>query len=360
MVWITGGGTGGHLFPALNIALELARRHPSLSMHYIGAARGLEATRVPLSGLRHTLLPVAGDLRRGARERASFYGRLGRSLWQCERLFRRTRPRLLIGTGGYASFPAAQVALWHGVPLLWQEQNAEPGQVTRRVAPRASCIFAGFAGLAKSLPGANVVYTGNPVPGDIASGDRWRGRRTGGFGADDTVMLVLGGSGGARSINQAVARVWQLLNQKAGLRIWWQIGQREYEHWTGTISPELFGGTMTPFIDRMADAYAAADFVVARAGAMTTAEICAAGKPAIFIPFPFAALDHQTRNAMALVQSGAALMVRDQDLESEKLVESILDLAGDATLRVRLAASARRIGRPGALSDIVDRVEAYL
>jgi UDP-N-acetylglucosamine--N-acetylmuramyl-(pentapeptide) pyrophosphoryl-undecaprenol N-acetylglucosamine transferase len=173
-------------------------------------------------------------------------------------------------------------------------------------------------------------------------------------------MLVLGGSGGARSINSAVARVWQLLNQQAGLRIWWQIGPREYEEWKGRISPELFSGTMTPFIEQMADAYAAADFVVARAGAMTTAEICAAGKPAIFVPFPFAAKDHQARNVEALVRSGAALMVKDQELESEKLVETILDLAGDATLRARLAASARRIGRPGALSDIVDRVEAYL
>jgi len=360
MVWITGGGTGGHLFPALNIALELARRHPSLPLHYIGAARGLERERLPSLGLPYTLLPVAGDLRRGLGERASFYSRLGRSLWQCERLYRRSRPRLLIGTGGYASFPAAQVGLWHGTPILWQEQNAEPGQVTRRVAGKAASVFAGFHGLAEVLPGARVVYTGNPVRSDIASGDRWRGRRAGGFGAEETVMLVLGGSGGARSLNQAVARVWPLLNRQTGLRIWWQIGQREFEHWTGEISPELFSGTMTPFIESMADAYAAADFVVARAGAMTTAEVCAAGKPAIFVPFPFAAKDHQTRNVEILVKSGAALMVKDRELESEKLVETILDLAGDATLRARLAASARRIGRPGALLDIVDRVEAYL
>lgn len=360
MLWITGGGTGGHLFPALNIAQEIARRRPGLPMHYIGAARGLEGKRLPAFDMPHTLLPVAGDLRRGSKERLGFYMRLGRSLWQCQRLHRQTKPQLLIGTGGYAAFPAAQVALWHRTPVLWQEQNAEPGQVTRRVADKAAMIFAGFEGLAEVLPGANVVYTGNPVKSDIASGDRWRGRRTGGFGAEETVMLVLGGSGGARSINSAVARTWALLNQQSGLRIWWQIGSREYEHWAREISPELFCGTMTPFIEEMADAYAACDFVVARAGAMTTAEICAAGKPAIFIPFPFAAADHQTRNVEALVQSKAALMIKDQELEGEKFVETILQLAGDPTLRARLAASARRIGRPGALSDIVDRVEAYL
>jgi UDP-N-acetylglucosamine--N-acetylmuramyl-(pentapeptide) pyrophosphoryl-undecaprenol N-acetylglucosamine transferase len=360
MIWITGGGTGGHLFPAWNIAAELRRRRPALPLHYIGAARGLEGKRRPPDGIDATLLPVAGDLRRGLAERAEFYRRLIASLWQCERLLRRMRPRIVIGTGGYASFPAAQVALWHGVPLYWQEQNAEPGQVTRRVAARAACIFAGFADLAQRLPGANVTFTGNPVRGDIASGDRQRGRRSGGFAPEDTVLLVLGGSGGARSINEVVARTWSMLNRQGGVRIWWQIGEREYDEWTRKIAPEAFGGTMTAFIDNMADAYAAADFVVARAGAMTTAEICAAGKPAILVPFPHAAADHQARNTEALVQAGAVLMVTDRELAGEKLAEKILDLAGDATLRARLAASARRLGRPGALDAIVSHLEAQL
>jgi UDP-N-acetylglucosamine--N-acetylmuramyl-(pentapeptide) pyrophosphoryl-undecaprenol N-acetylglucosamine transferase len=360
MIWITGGGTGGHLFPAWNIARELRRRHPAWPLHYIGAARGLEARRRPPADFDVTLLPVAGDLRRGIGERIDFYRRLAASLWRCERLYRRTRPRLVVGTGGYASFPAAQVALWHDVPLYWQEQNAQPGQVTIRVAARAACIFAGFAGLAERFPGVNVLHTGNPVPGNIASGDRLRGRQAGGFAPEETVLLVLGGSGGARSLNEAVARIWNVLNRQGGVRIWWQIGEREYDEWTRRIAPETFGGTMTPFIEQMADAYAAADFVVARAGAMTTAEICAAGKPAILVPFPYAAADHQTRNTEALVKAGAALMVTDHELAGEKLAETILDLTADATLRARLGAAARRLGRPGALEAIVDHLEAQL
>jgi UDP-N-acetylglucosamine--N-acetylmuramyl-(pentapeptide) pyrophosphoryl-undecaprenol N-acetylglucosamine transferase len=360
MIWITGGGTGGHLFPALNIAAELKRRHPALHLHYIGAARGLEAVRLPLTDFEYTLLPIAGDLRRGWVERAEFYLRLSASLMRCERLYRSTRPKLAIGTGGYASFPAARVALWHRVKLFWQEQNALAGQVTRRLGPRCERVFAGYRELAESLPSSRVTFTGNPVRADITQGDRRRGRAAGGFQAEDRVLLVLGGSGGAASINRAVARHWRVFSEQGRLRLWWQTGAREYEQWRRQITPELFAGTMTAFIDHVPDALAAADFVVARAGAMTTAEICAVGKPAILVPFPFAAADHQTQNAQALASAGAALMVKDQDLETGKLAEAVLSLAADPTLQAKLAVSARRLGRPDAVKTIADELEKYL
>lgn len=360
MIWITGGGTGGHLFPALSIAQELRRRHPHVPLRYIGAERGLEASRLPNTSLDYTLLPVAGDLRRGWRERLEFYRRVAVSLWRCEMLYRRQRPKLVVGTGGYASYPAAQVAAWHGVRMCWQEQNAEPGQVTRRLASKCTCVFAGYPDLAPALPRTTVKYTGNPVRADIRDGDRWRGRSQAGFSQDDRVLLVLGGSGGAQSINRAVAQGWRTLAEQGGLRIWWQIGTREYDHWRREIPPELFAGTMTAFIDSMPDAYAAADLVVARAGAMTTAEICAVGRPAVLVPFPFAAADHQSKNAKALVDAGAALMVEDRDLQSGKLVEQILTLASDRTLQAKLAAAARRLGRPGAVGEIADELENYL
>ena len=360
MIWITGGGTGGHLFPALNIARELRSRCADLEVHYIGAARGLEAEVLAESDLPLTLLPVAGDLHHGPFERLSFYARLAGSLSRCEMLYRRHRPNLVLGTGGYASYPAGQIAAWHGVPLYWQEQNAQPGLVTRRLAPRCQAVFAGYPDLERALPTARVLHTGNPVRTDIASGDRWRGRKTGGFAADDRVLLVLGGSGGAASINRAVARIASVLSRQGPLRIWWQIGQRDYEYWRSHIQMELFPGTMCPFIDQMPDAYAASDLVLARAGAMTTAEICAVGKPAVLVPFPHAAGGHQEQNVEVLVQAGAALSVRDQDLESSILPETLLALAVDSTHQARLAAGARRLGRPGATAAIVDTLENAL
>lgn len=360
MIWITGGGTGGHLFPALNVADEWVRRHPNQVIRYIGARRGLEARVLPSRPWAHTLLPVHGDLRHGIVERIQFYGRLSASLLTCERLFRKERPRLIFGTGGYASYPAGQVAAWHGAPLFWQEQNVYPGQVTRRLAPACRCVFTGFEESAALLPGARVSHTGNPVRIDLATGDRWRGRKAGGFAASDQVLLVLGGSGGARSINGAIARLARLLHDQGGLRLWWQTGQRDYDELKSQVSPELFPGTITPFIDHMPDAYAAADLVLARAGAMTTSEICAVGKPAVLVPFPHSAHGHQEHNVNVLRDAGAALVVQDHELAGEKLAETLLNLAADRTQQVKLASAARRLGRPEATARIVDHMESLL
>lgn len=360
MIWITGGGTGGHLFPALNVAEEWARRRPHEAIRYLGARRGLEARVLPGRPWAHTLLPVHGDLRRGPVERLGFYARLGRSLWACERLWRRERPDLVFGTGGYASYPAAQIAAWHGVPLFWQEQNVHPGQVTRRMAPSCTCVFTGFEETSASLPGARVLHTGNPVRPDIQSGDRWRGRKAGGFSPDDQVLLVLGGSGGAASINAAVVRLARLLGDQGGLRIWWQTGQRDFESLKTQVRPELFPGTMCPFIEHMPDAYAAADLVLARAGAMTTSEICAVGKPSVLVPFPHAAGGHQAKNVEVLNKAGAALVIPDHELAGERLAETLLTLAADRTQQIRISSAARRLGRPDAASRIAEHMEAML
>jgi UDP-N-acetylglucosamine--N-acetylmuramyl-(pentapeptide) pyrophosphoryl-undecaprenol N-acetylglucosamine transferase len=360
MIWITGGGTGGHLFPALHVAEEWLRHRPHDSIRYLGAARGLEARVLPSRGWNFTLLPVHGDLRKNPAERLGFYGRLARSLWTCEWLWRREKPDLVFGTGGYASYPAAQIAAWHGVPLFWQEQNVHPGQVTRRLATRCRCVFLGFEESTAALPQARVLHTGNPVRPDLLSGDRWRGRKLGGFSRDDQVLLVLGGSGGAASINAAVARLARLLNQQGGLRIWWQTGQREYDLLSRQIAPELFPGTMSAFIDHMPDAYAAADLVLARAGAMTTSEICAVGKPAVLVPFPHSAGGHQEQNVEVLRKAGAALVIPDSELSGERLAETLLNLAADRTQQVRLSAAARRLGRPDAALRIVEHMEAML
>lgn len=360
MIWITGGGTGGHLFPALHVAQEWARRRPHDIIRYLGAQRGLEARVLPGRPWVHTLLPVHGNLRKSPGERVQFYTRLARSLWTCERLWQRERPDLVFGTGGYASYPAAQIAAWHGVPLFWQEQNVQPGQVTRRLAPRCRCVFTGFAETALALPGVQVMHTGNPVRPDIQSGDRWRGRKCGGFQVDDQILLVLGGSGGAAAINLAVLRLARLLNEKGGLRIWWQTGSRDYDSLRSQVAPELFPGTMCAFIDHMPDAYAAADFVLARAGAMTTSEICAVGKPSVLVPFPHAAGGHQQLNVDVLRDAGAALVVGDHELGGERLAEALLGLAKDRTQQVRLAAAARRLGRPDAAAAIAGHMEAML
>jgi UDP-N-acetylglucosamine--N-acetylmuramyl-(pentapeptide) pyrophosphoryl-undecaprenol N-acetylglucosamine transferase len=360
VIWITGGGTGGHLFPALYVAEEWAKRRPNDLIRYVGARRGLEARVLPTRPWAHTLLPVQGDLRKHPFERLAFYAKLGASLLTCERLWRSDRPLLVFGTGGYASYPAAQIAAWHGAPLCWQEQNVRPGQVTLRLARHCQCVFAGFAETAAHLPGTRVLHTGNPVRADIQSGDRWRGRKNAGFGTADQVLLVLGGSGGAASINAAVARLARLLAEQGGLRIWWQTGVRDFESVQRQLSPELFPGTISPFIDHMPDAYAAADLVLARAGAMTTSEICAVGKPAVLVPFPHAAGGHQAQNVDVLVKAGAALVVADHELAGGKLAETLLDLAADRTLQVKLASAARRFGRPDAARQIAAHMEALL
>jgi UDP-N-acetylglucosamine--N-acetylmuramyl-(pentapeptide) pyrophosphoryl-undecaprenol N-acetylglucosamine transferase len=360
MIWITGGGTGGHLFPALHIAQEWNRRRPNDAIRFVGASRGLEARILPEHSWPYTLLPVRGNLRRGPVERLQFYSGLARSMWTCRQLIRRELPRLVLGTGGYASFPAAQAALRRGIPLFLQEQNAQPGQVTRRLAQGSVRVFTGFPGLETKLPGASVVHTGNPVRSDIHQGDRWRGRQAGGFAPEDRVLLVLGGSGGAQSVNRAVMRIAHVLHDQGGIRIWWQTGRRDYDAIRSQIEPELFPGTVTPFIDQMPDAYAAADMVLARAGAMTVAEVCAVGKPSVLVPFPHAAGGHQKMNVEWLLSEQATIMVEDHELDGEKLPESLLTLSSDRTLQAKLAAAARRLGRPGASEEIVGMMEAIL
>jgi UDP-N-acetylglucosamine--N-acetylmuramyl-(pentapeptide) pyrophosphoryl-undecaprenol N-acetylglucosamine transferase len=205
-----------------------------------------------------------------------------------------------------------------------------------------------------------VVHTGNPVRSDIHQGDRWRGRQAGGFAPEDRVLLVLGGSGGAQSVNRAVMRIAHVLHDQGGIRIWWQTGRRDYDAIRSQIEPELFPGTVTPFIDQMPDAYAAADMVLARAGAMTVAEVCAVGKPSVLVPFPHAAGGHQKMNVEWLLSEQATIMVEDHELDGEKLPESLLTLSSDRTLQAKLAAAARRLGRPGASEEIVGMMEAIL
>jgi UDP-N-acetylglucosamine--N-acetylmuramyl-(pentapeptide) pyrophosphoryl-undecaprenol N-acetylglucosamine transferase len=360
MIWITGGGTGGHFFPALHIAQEWTRRRPHDVIRFIGASRGMEARVLPQHAWPFTLLPVRGNLRQGPVERLQFYSGLARSMWTCRQLLRRERPMLVLGTGGYASFPAAEAALQKGIPLFLQEQNAQPGEVTRRLAAGSRSVFTGFPGLEAKLAGATVVRTGNPVRTDIRQGDRWRGRQAGGFAPEDRVLLVLGGSGGAQSLNRAVLRIARMLNLQGGIRIWWQTGRRDYDSIRAQIEPELFPGTVTPFIDFMPDAYAAADVVLARAGAMTVAEVCAVGKPSVLVPFPHAAGGHQKLNVEWLLSEQATIMVENHELDGEKLPEVLLTLSSDPTLQAKLAAAARRLGRPTATADIVTHMEAVL
>jgi len=320
----------------------------------------VEAQLLPSRGYPYTLLSVEPIYRRQWWRNLRWPVTAVRLIRETWRLLAAERPTVVVGTGGYASYPAAQVAAWHGAPLFWQEQNVKPGQVTRRLSKACRCIFSGFEESAAELPGSRVVHTGNPVRIDLASGDRWRGRKAAGFAAEDQVLLVLGGSGGASSINTAIARIARLLHDQGGLRIWWQTGARDFESLSRQVSPELFPGTMTAFIDQMPDAYAAADLVLARAGAMTTSEICAVGKPAVLVPFPHAAAGHQERNVDVLRNAGAALVVKDEELSGERLAETLLNLAADRTHQVKLASAARRLGRPDATSKIVDQMEQLL
>ena len=351
-VLIAGGGTGGHLMPALAIAEELRRRRPDLEPVLVGAHRGIEAQLLPTRDFRYHLLSIEPLYRRQwwKNFRLPFVAlKVQRELG---RIFAAERPVLVLGTGGYASAPAVWYASRHRIPTAIQEQNAWPGLATRKLAGRVNEVYLGLPEAKSRLVlGAQtkVFDTGNPiVPPDPAR----RGAALAKFGLDGTkpVVLVTGGSQGALAVNRAVAG-WIDAGGNAGCTVIWATGRGNYEEFKRyhrAPDVQVFG-----FIDPMADAFAVADLAVSRAGMMTGAELCAWGIPSILIPLPTAAADHQTGNALALEAAGAAVALKQADLSTSSLGRAIGELLADEPRRKRMAAQAKARGRPHAAERIV-------
>lgn len=325
---IAGGGTGGHIFPALAIAQALRSMAPDSVFQFIGAKGKMEMEKIPQAGFVIAGLDIVGLDRKNLWKNLTLPVKLIRSFIQVRSIFTKFRPTAVIGVGGYSSFPVLRYAQAKGIPTFLHESNSFAGKSNQWLAKRATRIFTGMTGMEKFFPANRILHTGNPVRPSITNTniDCVAARQFFGLDPKKRTLLVIGGSLGARSINQALAAGWQQLVQ-ADLQIIWQTGQ-------STPSLPIFSEQNraqvihTPFIQAMEKAYAAADVVVARAGAMSIAELQVVGKPAILVPFPHAAEDHQTVNAKQLVDQGAAILIRDADAGT-KLIDQILALNAD-------------------------------
>jgi UDP-N-acetylglucosamine--N-acetylmuramyl-(pentapeptide) pyrophosphoryl-undecaprenol N-acetylglucosamine transferase len=369
-VLFAGGGTGGHLYPALALADALRRRDASTEVFFVGARRGVEARVLPERGVPHELLPFEPIRRARPWENWRLVPSMIGSAAGLARVFRRFRPDLVVGTGGYASGPAAAWGLLSRVPVALQEQNSYPGVTTRWLAGRVDQIHLAFPEAKRYLkpgPRTEVFELGNPIQPPDPSIERATARRAFGLG-DGTVILVVGGSQGARTVNEALlaeirgATEGRLPAPPAGLEILWATGPAHFERVAGIVE-ELGAGTWVhpvAYIQEMPKALAAADLAVSRAGAMALAELCAWGLPSILVPLPTAAANHQHHNAVALRDAGAAKLVTEPELEPGRLWREMVQIAGDAAGREALAARARERGRPRAADEIAARLAALL
>ena len=360
-VLIAGGGTGGHLMPALAIAEALQVVDPIVEPVLVGATRGVEATILPRRGFRYHLLPLEPIHRRALWRNLKWPLLAIRLIRECDRLLASESPALVVGTGGYASGPVLWQAYRRGIPVALQEQNAYPGVATRLMARRVGQIHLGFPEALRFLrPGQSTVvhHLGNPIsPPAEPRPDPQQAKEDLGIASDAIVVLVMGGSQGARAINRVVA---ELIESGAldEVVLLWSTGRATANEYLRYHAPPV--RIVREFWDPLAEAYAVSDLVVARAGAMTTAELCAWGLPAIYVPLPSAAADHQTSNAAALAATGAAEHLPESTLSASVLQSLIMELVRDAIRRARMADAAASRGKPEAARQIASRLLAMV
>lgn len=354
-VLIAGGGTGGHLMPALAIAAALREGHPDWRVVMVGAQRGVEAGLLPRRGLPYVLLPFEPLYRRQWWRNLRWPGLALRLVRQVRALLDRERPALVLGTGGYAAGPVVWLAARRGLPTAMLEQDAHPGLVTRLLAGRVDEIYLGAPEAeARLRPGPRTVvrFTGSPIaPPTPARAAAARVRFA--LPPGRPVLLVTGGSQGSLAINGLVAE-WIGSGGARGVAVLWAAGAATVDRFRRLHDPPAV--QVFEFLDPMADAYAVADLVVARAGMMTIAELCAWGLPSVLIPLPTAAADHQRRNAEAMAAAGAARWVEQEGLTAEGLGRVIAELLENTEARRALADRARARGRPGAVAEIASRL----
>jgi UDP-N-acetylglucosamine--N-acetylmuramyl-(pentapeptide) pyrophosphoryl-undecaprenol N-acetylglucosamine transferase len=356
---ISGGGTGGHIFPALSIANSIRELCPEAEILFVGAEGKMEMERVPAAGYKIIGLPVAGLQRSLSPKNLALPFKVIKSIRKAGRILKEFRPDVAVGVGGFASAPLLWSASHKGIPCLLQEQNSYAGLTNKILAKRAARICTAYEGMEKFFPADRILLTGNPIRKEIAPAtaqQREEGYRFYGLDPHKKTLFVVGGSLGCGTLNR-VMRDWvEHRAATAGYQVIWQCGKYYKEgvdaFMAGRDVPNLF---YTDFIKRMDLAYAIADLLVSRAGAGTISELCVAGKPTIFVPSPNVAEDHQTHNAMALVNKDAALMVRDADAD-EKLLDTVEGLLPDADRLAALERNILQLGRKDASEVIAKEV----
>ena len=350
---IAGGGTGGHIFPAIAIANALKNKEGDIEILFVGAKGKMEMEKVPQAGYKIEGLDIAGFNRSSLIKNIGLPFKLVKSFLQVRRIFKSFRPDAVIGVGGYSSFPVLRFAQAKGIKTFIHESNSFAGKSNMMLGRKATKVFTGSDGMEKFFPAEKIVVTGNPVRLAIANASVSRAEGIQFFGLEENkkTLLVVGGSLGARTINEAVDKGLDELIA-AGLQLIWQTG-KPYAETAGKRCEGKKGVWANEFITKMEYAYAAADMVVARAGAMTVAELCVAKKPVIFVPYPFAAEDHQTVNAMQLVNKQAALLVKDAEA-MQKLVKMTVDLAGNEQQQQELKSNISKLAVTDADSKVAD------
>jgi UDP-N-acetylglucosamine--N-acetylmuramyl-(pentapeptide) pyrophosphoryl-undecaprenol N-acetylglucosamine transferase len=356
VIVFAGGGTGGHLFPAIAIADEVRAQSSRADVNFVGTRHKIESRLVPEHGYPLYTIWISGFRRSISIDNLLFPVKVMVSLMQSFRLMRQLRPAVVVGTGGYVSGPVVYMASLLGIPTLLQEQNSYPGVTTRLLARRAREVHITFETTRRYLrPGTNIRLSGNPIRRAIGSVVRAEGLSRFSLTPDRPVLLVVGGSHGASSINRAIEQMLPGLIER-GVQLIWQTGTVGYEHYASAA--QRWGNVrVLKFIDSMEYAYAACDLAVCRAGATTVTELMCAGVPSVLVPYPFAAADHQTENARALVDTGAAVMVKDANVSSE-LAPAVHGLLADAARRQEMAVRARARARPDAAATIARSVLA--
>jgi UDP-N-acetylglucosamine--N-acetylmuramyl-(pentapeptide) pyrophosphoryl-undecaprenol N-acetylglucosamine transferase len=358
---VSGGGTGGHIFPALSIAEGLKQRFPTAEILFVGASGKMEMEKVPAAGFPIVGLPVAGFHRGEIWRNLLFLPKLLASLWKARAIVRRFKPDCVIGVGGYASGPVLRVATRMGIPTLLQEQNSYAGVTNKLLGKRATKICVAYRNMERFFPPEKIVFTGNPIRKGLEGIPEKSGDACRFFGLDEhkPVILVVGGSLGARSLNNGLRNKLDVM-RSSGVQFLWQSGKIYYQELAGEhVLKDAQNIRLLEFIQRMDLAYAAADLVISRAGAGTISELCAVGKAAILVPSPNVAEDHQTANARALADQGAAVLIADKEV-NERLVEEALLLVNDKKQLLKLSENIRKMATPEATKDIVEVIVSML
>lgn len=356
-VIISGGGTGGHIFPAIAIANELKAQIPSIDILFVGAKGKMEMEKVPAAGYAIKGLWISGIQRKLTLDNLKFPFKLISSLWLARKIIKEFKPDVAIGVGGYASGALLYMATRMHIPSLIQEQNSFAGLTNKWLSKRVQKICVAYTGMEKFFPKENLILTGNPVRKDVLEVASKRLEAFDFFGLDPNkkTLLVIGGSLGARSINVAIAKDLHKIVEN-DIQLLWQTGKNSFEFLPENekylTSPQI---KKTAFIHRMDLAYSLADVVISRAGALAVSELCIAEKPTIFVPLPTAAEDHQTQNAMALVKELAGELVKDQDTK-EKLVKQAISLLNDVETCRLYSQNIRLLAKPNATAEIVREI----
>lgn len=356
---IAGGGTGGHIFPAIAIANALKEKNPLVDILFVGAKGKMEMEKVPEAGYKIKGIDIAGYNRSSILKNISLPIKLVTSFYQVKNIINSFHPDAVIGVGGYSSFPVLKYAQVKGIPTFIHESNSFAGKSNILLGKKAVNVFVASDGMNKFFPENAIIKTGNPIRKNIAANITGRNVAIKIFNLkeDKTTLLVTGGSLGARSINQAIAESINTIT-KAGIQIIWQTGKGNAQQYDSLVK-DNHQVWISDFIKDMSIAYAAADIVVSRAGAMAVAEICVVKKPVIFVPYPFAAEDHQTANAKELVNKNAALMIVDKDVQ-EKLGTAIVKLAKDINEQETFIKNIADLGKTDADSIIAETVLNYI